>query len=674
MVKPKVAPYGTWRSPISANLIAKKSISIQDVIVDPITSTVYHIEGRPSEGGRNALVKTQEGVDVVKKGWNARTGVHEYGGAPAVVYDGIVYFSNFEDGRVYKIVGQGEPIAVTPENKNHRFADLVVHPIQRHFIVAILEDHTNPAPRDVVTTLALIDTTNSTVTSIVSGDDFYSSPTFNSDGKLIAWTQWTHPDMPWEGAEILVASVNFTDTTLDLGKPANVSGDLKPDMEGKISSVQPGWINTDSFLYTTDFSGYQNPWLCVVRNGNRGRVPTRLLAAPLEQDFGQPPWVLGNSCYAPLSETSVVFSSFKDGKNVLHHATLNGGNSHCELQDLRCPYVDIQYLRKLTSNTFVFLGKKVDEPSAIVVGTLDSSLHPTYEVLKDTKGDEEETDKISHDLISVPQSIVLRVPPNNEPLYVIYYPPKNPEYTAPQDEKPPCVVNVHGGPTGHSSLGLSMQKQFFTTRGWAWVDVEYGGSSGYGRKYIERLVGNWGIADVSDCIQSVVQLSSPAFGIIDPRRAVIRGGSAGGFTVLAAMCNESSKDVFAAGTSSYGISNLFKLAEFTHKFESRYLEKLMGGTPDDVGHVYTDRSPLFQAAKIRTPLLILQGSIDAVVPPAQAEDIVKAIRESGGRVEYTLFEGEGHGWRKVENIKAALEKELAFYMDVLGLSTVETKL
>jgi len=273
------------------------------------------------------------------------------------------------------------------------------------------------------------------------------------------------------------------------------------------------------------------------------------------------------------------------------------------------------------------------------------------------------------DIISEPQPITLKVAPTNSPLYVVYYPPWNPAYTGSsiEGERPPCIVEVHGGPTGFVGQGLSWSKQYFTSRGWGWLDVNYGGSSGYGRKYIERLNNNWGVVDVQDCILAPQVLSSAPYNLVDPKRLIIRGGSAGGFTTLAALSIASDVSVFAAATSLYGVSDLKKLAEFTHKFESRYLDHLMGGTIDEVPEVYEARSPIHHADKIVVPLLILQGEIDMVVPKGQAEAIYKSIQDRGGVVEYKLYAGEGHGWRQEVNMRDAYERELGFYERILGV-------
>ncbi|OBZ76925.1 Dipeptidyl peptidase family member 6 [Grifola frondosa] len=646
-------PYGTWHSPITSDAIVQNAAPVDELFVDPITSTIYHIEGRPSEGGRSVIVNTEAGRDVVGKEWNTRTRVHEYGGAPAVAYDGTIYFSNFGDNRVYKVKEGGQPEPITPDNLNHRFAKFAVHPKQTHLLVAILEDHTHPRPADVVNTLCVINSREKTVSSVVSGADFYSFPCFTPDGTRIAWQQWFHPDMPWEGAEIHVADVAADAHTLTVTNASHVAG-----KNVSVSAGYPIWASNNLLLFTSDISGYQNPWTYSVSSGKASAV----LSTPKEEDFAMPAWSLGRNYGVPLDLEGkmALFTAVRGGRSVLYVVSLRGGT----LEEVASPYVSIAGIRRVTHDAAVFIGATSDEPSGIVLCRIQDYARPKFSTLKATAA----APDFPHSLFSVAQSIALKAPSNGEPLHVLYYPPTNPDYEGPAGEKPPCVISVHGGPTSAETPALNMTKQLFTSRGWAWVDVNYGGSSGYGRKYIKRLEGQWGVVDVDDCVLALQLLSAPPFSLIDPQRTAIRGGSAGGYTALEALC--SYPDAFAAGTSSYGISDLVALGEETHKFESNYGLKLLGGTPEEVPEVYKARSPVNNASKIRSPLLVLQGELDAVVPPAQAEAIVQTIRSQGGRIEYTVFQGEGHGWRKAENIKAALDQELAFYEDVFGLKAV----
>ncbi|RPD61836.1 alpha/beta-hydrolase [Lentinus tigrinus ALCF2SS1-6] len=598
------------------------------------------------------IVDTEKGEDVVGTEWNVRTAVHEYGGAPATAYEGVVYFSNVADGRVYKLEQGEQPEAVTPENKNYRYANISVHPQQNHLLVAILEDHTKPDPADVVNTLCVINTKDKTVSPLVSGADFYAKPCFTPDGTHIAWIQWFHPDMPWEGAEVCVADVQADGSSLTLANTKVVAG-----KRIEVSVGYPAWASNDLLLFASDESGYYNPWKYSLSAGKASPV----LQQPREEDYSEPMWILSYNYGVPLDQDGkmALFSALKEGRNVLYLVSLQGGT----VEELESPYVSISSVQRVTHDAVVFLGEKNDDGARTVLCNIKEYAKPKFTALGPQAA--------SNDLpfprwyIPEPQSIALEVPGTGEPVHVLYYPPTNPEYAAPAGEQPPAIFSIHGGPTSRAKQGLDLRRQFFTSRGWAWVDVNYGGSSGYGRKYIKRLEGNWGIADVRDSVIAVQQLAAPPYSLIDPQRTAITGGSAGGYTVLKTLC--SAPDAFAAGTSSYGISDFFKLAEFTHKFESQYLFKLIGGRPEEIPQVYRDRSPVFLADRIRAPLLVLQGSEDKVVPPNQAEGIVETVKKQGGRVEYVVFQGEGHGWRREENIRAALEKELSFYENVFGV-------
>ncbi|THH26456.1 hypothetical protein EUX98_g7730 [Antrodiella citrinella] len=634
----KTAPYGTWESPITAESIVQNSVRVDDVIVDPVTSAIYHIENRPNQGGRNVVVKTED----------------KYGGAATKAYNGVVYFSNFKDGRVYAVKEGGQPEAITPESEVHRFADFAIHPTQNHLVVAILEDHTKPNPADVLTSLCFINTKTKTVHPLVSGADFYAAPSFSPDGKHLVWQQWYHPDMPWEGGEVHVSEVSY-DATKDEVSVSNAK--LVGGKRGQASATHPFWVNNDTFVFTVDTSGFQNPSLYTVSTGQAKPI---ISPKAIDEDFSLPGWTLGNA-YGVVAhagddttQCTLLYTAFREGRSRLYLLTLHSG----AVEELVCPYVTIQSVRRVADGNIVFIGGKTDQSPALVQCSLKDYSTPHFTSLTAVKATSAPAASLSQ-----PHSITLTV--EGQPLYVVYYPPTNVEYRGPEGELPPAVMNVHGGPTSHEVQGLNMTIQYFTSRGFAWIGVDYGGSSGHGRKYIERLKGNWGIVDTRDCVLAAQGLSSAPHTLIDAKRVVIRGGSSGGYTVLQALCEYPT--TFAAGASLFGISDLVKLAEFTHKFESQYMAKLLGGFVDEIPEVYRERSPVNNASKIKSPLLIQQGILDAVVPPAQAEYIVKLIKANNGSVEYVVYEGEGHGWRKAETIKAALEKELHFYEGVLKL-------
>ncbi|KAJ6510522.1 Alpha/Beta hydrolase protein [Mycena sanguinolenta] len=648
-----LSPYGTWKSPITARNITQGSVKLTDVVVDRATNKTYHVESRPSESGRSVLVESHSGRDIVGKQWNVRTGVHEYGGAPAIVHAGVAYFSHFTDGRVYAVnVEQGsEPRAITPENKVLRFANFDVHPRHSHLLVSILEDHSDSSsPISVVNTLCIINTKSQTVMPLVSGADFYASPKFSPDGTRVVWQQWFLPDMPWQGAEILVADVLVDKDQLEIRNTVHIAGQKTTH-----SVSHPTWATNSTIIFTSDKSGYQNPWKYELE-------ANPIFSEPINQDFGEPAWLLGRPPFAILDDGKrAVFSAFQDGRSVLYLVDLENGTR----QRIDSPYVWIQSMQCAGADKVVLLGDRVDVGPQLVVCAVNpnSSAHFTSLSKPST------SPGFPSSMISVGQPMTLKAAPDGRPVHIVYYPPTNPEYSGSSipGEKPPCVLLAHGGPTGLTGQGLNMMTQYYSSRGWAWLDVNFGGSSGYGREYIERLAGHWGIVDVEDCIQAAKIISHAGYDLVDPKRICIRGGSSGGYTALGAVSMGSDLTTFAAATSCYGISDLRLLMDDTHKFESGYGHRLMGGTYAEIPEVYKDRSPVTHADSIVSPLLILQGDIDRVVPKEQAEVIFESIQRRGGIVEYKLYPGEGHGWRKEENMVDALERELAFYESMLKI-------
>ena len=417
--------------------------------------------------------------------------------------------------------------------------------------------------------------------------------------------------MPWEGGQIFVGDVSFdADGILTIIKETHVAG-----VKEKISACYPSWANNDTLIFTSDESGYVNPW-----KYSAGKAAA-IFPEPVTEDFGRPFWSLNWSPYAVIDAegTKAVFVAIKDGREVLYFVDLLGGS---QPRLLESPFVVVNVIRtvSLEKGEFVFNGQALDDKESIFRG----SVSPSEGLILDSLLKASKTVTFPVGIISIPRPLTLKVPPEDELLHVVYYPPQNPEYSGSsvEAELPPCVLNAHGGPTGLSNQALEWKKQYFTSRGWGWyapesfrigislthfrnrLDVNYGGSYGYGRAYTQRLASRWGIVDVEDCILASRALSSPPYSLIDPKRVVIRGQSAGGYTVLAALSISSDTRAFAAATSSYGISNFMMLAEFTHKFESKYLDKLIGGSYDEVPEVYEERSPINHADKIVAPLLV----------------------------------------------------------------------
>ncbi|THU87748.1 alpha/beta-hydrolase [Dendrothele bispora CBS 962.96] len=665
----KCAPYGTWESPITAELIAGSVTSVSETIVDPTTSIVYHIEGRPSEQGRSVLVESQAARDVVGPGWNVRTGVYDYGGAPATVYAGLAYFSNFTDNRVYVVDAQqsgSTPEPVTPatctricfdkkENTAHRFAQIRVHPEQNNILVALFEDHTVDTPSSVVNTLCLINTVTKNVTNLVSGSDFYAFPLFSPKGDQLVWQQWSNPHMPWESSQILIADVTLTgsDPALELSNITTIAGG---DGNSNISVGWMSWASNETLLFLSDESGFINPWKYDVSS----KQSSAIFPEPVEQDFASVMWYLSMFPYAVVDPQYGIFSAWKDGRSILYLVNLENGTS----VELENPYVNVDSMRtvSLEKNQVVFVGGKVNDFSGVIqcTVTLGDSPQVNFEIL-----DPPEKVPFPQDLVSIPKGMTLEVPPNGDPLYVVFYAPFSLEYEGPPGEKPPCVLNVHGGPTGMAYQNLQSIVQYYTSRGWVWLDVNYSGSFGYGRAYRDKLNGKWGPLDSEDCITAAGILASAQYNYIDPDRTVIRGSSSGGLTVLTSVSLSSNLNAFAAATSLYGVADLVSLMKETHKFEAHYM--LPPGTPEEQQKILYERSPINYANRIKKPVLFLQGDIDDVVPKEQALSMYNSIIKAGGKAELKLYAGEGHGFVRKDTQEDALKRELDFYERYLKL-------
>jgi dipeptidyl aminopeptidase/acylaminoacyl peptidase len=613
-------PYGFWKSPITSDLIVAKSIGLSEVQLD--RSDIYWLESRPEEGGRSVLVRYAEGVakDVTPAPFNVRTRVHEYGGGAWTAADGVVYFSNDADRRLYRIDSGGtEPRPVTPEGA-WRYADGIIDG-RRDWWIGVREDHA-VAGREPVNAMVAIDAGGCRV--LASSHDFYSSPKLSPDGRRLAYLGWDHPRMPWVGTTLYVQD-------LEGGEAEAIAG-------GEQESIfQPEWSLDGSSLY---FVSDRTGWWNLYSAANLGTRPL----APMTAEFGRPQWVFGMSSYAAVGSGRIVASYIEEGLARLAVIDTVTG----VLTPLQLPYTDISSVRA-AGDRVVFRGGSTTVPAGIVLLDLETGDVETLKkstVLADDPG-------LAR--YFTPAESVEFPTTGGRTAFGLYYPAHNPDYEASTNEKPPLLVKCHGGPTSAASGTLDLRTQYWTSRGIAVLDVNYGGSTGYGREYRQRLDGNWGIVDVDDCVSGARYLGEA--GLVDGNRAVITGGSAGGYTVLAAL---TFRDYFRGGASYYGVSDLAVLARDTHKFESRYLDSLIGPWPA-MDPLYRERSPIFHTDLLSAPIIFFQGDEDAVVPPNQAELMVEALRKKGTPVGYLLFSGEQHGFRKAENIKRSLDAELYFY-------------
>ena len=598
------APYGTWRSPIDGDTVARDRGWMYSLITVS-GGAVYWSETRALEGGRDAIVVQRPGespVDAIPSTYNARTRVHEYGGGAFTVHDGTVYFSHDDDQRIYRMAPGSEPEPIAPPGA--RYADLRVTPDGRS-LVCVRERDGEP---EHVNDLVKLPTDGSEEPQVIASDhDFFSSPRVSPDGTQIAWLAWDHPRMPWEGCEL------YVDGRLVAGGPAE-------------AIVQPEWSPDGVLHYSSDRTGWWNLY----------RADGEPVTA-LEAEIGGPLWVFGQSWYAFLDDGRIVCTSFSEGGDRLH--VIDGPG------DIRDVPIELTRIVDLTTDgeRALFIGASpTRSPRIVAVDLATGAIEPLSE-----DGDED----VDAAYVSVPRPL--------EHPHALFYPPHNPDFTAPPGERPPLLVRIHGGPTAHVSARLSPEIQFFTSRGFAVVDVNYGGSTGYGREYRDRLRGQWGIVDTDDAVDAALALAEADEA--DRDRMAITGGSAGGWTVLCALAFR--PEVFAAGADYFGVSDLMGFVDDTHKFESRYNDWLVGPWPE-AADLWRERSPVNHADKIRAPVIVLQGLEDKIVPPSQSEKIVEALARNGIRHEYLAFEGEQHGFRKAESLRRAVEAELAFYLEV----------
>lgn len=649
MTAPTVAPYGAWPSPISAADVAKAGIWLQGaaIVGEPGAAETWWSEARPAEGGRQVVVRRrgdEPPADLLPPPWNARSRVHEYGGSAWLPVPGgsgghALVFAHWDDQRLYRVdAGSSEPRPLTPEPPEPagwRYVDPVPAPggthlwwvreahdggrITRHIVAVPLDGSAADDP--------------TAVREVAGGSDFLAGPRPSPDGRQLAWLAWDHPRMPWDGSELRVA---------DLG-PDGVAGPHRTVLGGPEESVfQPEWAGDDALYAVSDRTGWWN----VYRVPADGGEPAAL--CPRDEEFGVPLWVPGMATYGVLDDGRLAVLH---GRGEMRLGMLDPRTG--ELDDLDLPYRVFDPVLRGGGRTVALIAGGPRTPETVV--RVDTATGQASEV------------HAAADPVDIPDEAYLPEPtdetlpgPGGREVHALVYPPTNPEAQARDGELPPYVVFVHGGPTSHSGPSLDLEKAYFTSRGLGVVDVNYGGSTGYGREYRERLREQWGVVDVEDCVSAARALADQ--GRADGQRLAIRGGSAGGWTTLAAL---TSTDAFAAGTSYYGVAELLRFAADTHDFESRYLDGLIGPLPACRDR-YVERAPLSHVDDLSCPVLLLQGLEDEVVPPSQAELFRDALAHKGIPHAYLAFAGEQHGFRRAETVIAALEAELSFYGQVLG--------
>ncbi|MFT8720201.1 prolyl oligopeptidase family serine peptidase [Acetobacter sp.] len=631
----KAAPCGTWHSPVTPMLVAGQTVTLSEITVS--VDTVFWRERRPAEKGRTTLVVWRTGAephDLTPAEMDVATKVHEYGGGSYAVHGETIVFSNRADGNVYTLrLSAPSPKRLTG-SKGARYASFAFSP-DGQTVFAVRENHQGGAePVNTLVGLALADGTQ---TTIASGADFYSTPTPSPDGTQLAWIEWTHPAMPWTSTRLCVQRLD------DAASRRVLTGDDQAE-----SVTEPQWIDNDTLLALTDRSGWWNIWRFDL--SSRKATPV----CPMAAEIGQPHWVFGQRSYTLLPDGRILALAVSDGQTrTLLLKPENGGHT-AETLDLGVPeQCPIPF-----GNHLVWLNAPADAPPAIVTGAPSVIPH----VIRAATAL-----PFSGDDIALPESIHFPLA-DGAMGHAFFYPPTNSRYSVPDGEKPPMIVTAHGGPTARANEGFSFKVQWWTSRGFSVLDVNYSGSTGFGRAYQQRLEGHWGVRDVEDCIAAAQFMAEN--GRIDPKRIAIRGSSAGGMTVLSALANST---IFAAGVSLYGVTDLRTLAEETHKFEARYLDSLVGSWPEEEA-IYRSRSPLFMADRIHVPVLFLQGLDDSVVPPEQARSMVAALHKNGVAAPLIEFPGEGHGFRGEETVKRAFQLELLFYGRVFGFTPADISL
>jgi dipeptidyl aminopeptidase/acylaminoacyl peptidase len=621
-------PFGTWPSPIAATDLARSSIALS--YVRALNGVPYWLESRPNEQGRYVVVTAdaEGGFTVLTpSGFNVRTRVHEYGGVPYKLHRDAIYFSNFQDQRLYVQRAGAAPAALTPEG--YRYADFEIDP-SGSMLFCVREDHTGPGePKNAI---VAVPTAGGSAGTVLFGDsDFVAYPRLSPDGKRLAWIAWNHPDMPWDASHLYVA--DLVDGRLE--RIIHITGGPRE------SVLEPAWDSDGTLYFLSDRSNWWNLY-----RWSGERIEPVLT---LEAEMGGPLWVLGQTSYALTGDGRAVLRYCVKAQDQLAVVELGSG----KLRTLDVPFTSLSSITLLSPDTACAIAGSPTQEPAVVSFNLQNG---QYTMLRAPT-------QIHRDAASISRPEPIEFPTDDGHVgHAFFYPPRNAGCCAPEGERPPLIVKAHGGPTSHSKSELNLAVQFWTSRGFAFLDVNYRGSSGYGRAYREQLLGNWGVVDVADVVAAVRYLA--AQGRVDVNRVAIRGSSAGGFAVLSALAFH---DVFKAGANYYGVSDLEPLAHDTHKFESRYLDRLVAPLPEGRA-LYEARAPIRHLEKFTAPLITFQGTEDKVVPPDQSRAIVAALKNNGVPVAYLEFEGEQHGLRRSENIVRSLEAELSFYGEVFGFT------
>lgn len=633
MARARIRPYGSWASPWSAAGLSSASVGLGQIALDG--QDLYWAESRPGEGGRTVVRRRDAGGridDLLPRPFGARSRVHEYGGGAFALCGGELVFVNDADQRLYSARPGAAPRPITRDGP-WRYADLALDPARR-LAFAVREDHGRPGEPENTLVAAALDRCEETRV-VVRGRDFYSTPRLSPDGRHLAWLAWRHPHMPWDETELWVGEVGSGGAVRDSRLVAGGSGE---------SIFQPEWSPGGRLHFVSDRSGWWN--LYALDEAGAAR-PLR----PMEAEFGLPQWAFGLSTYAFDTQSSLVCTYGRRGVWRLARLDLETG----AWREIETPFVSFASVQAAHGRAYAVAASPTEPPALVEIDLEDGRVRRLVGSLALS---------VDETFVSEPEELEFRSE-GGRIAYGFLYAPRNPDFEGPGGERPPLRLRIHGGPTGATDASLKPAIQFWTSRGFAVLDVNYAGSTGYGRAYRELLRGHWGVADVADCVHGA--LACAERGRADAARLTISGSSAGGFTTLAALTFH---DAFRVGASHYGIGDLAALTRDTHKFESRYLDGLIAPWPEGEA-LYRERSPLFHVERLRRPVLFLQGLQDRVVPPEQASAMADALRRTGVPVALLTFPDEGHGFRNATNIRRALEAELLFFGRILGFEPAD---
>jgi len=628
------APFGSWASPFKIERLTDRVVFLSEP--HGIDGIRWWIEGRPEESGRQVLVRRETDGTLTRmtpEEFNARSRVHEYGGAAYLVSGDLVVVSDFTTGRLHRIVRPGELVPLTPE-RQWRYAD-AIHDAARNRLIAVREDHepdTVASHGEWNNELVAIDLDSGDVAVLATGSDFYAAPRLSPDDSTLAWLEWHHPNMPWDGTELRLATIGADGS---LGEPRTIAGSRTDWIS------QPRW-SPEGVLH---FAAEPTDWMNLYRYVDGKALPI----SNVEAELVAPDWQFGYRTYTFLDGGDILAIARSSGRDNLIRIAPDGSSITIDL-----PYTEMNGL-SVDGDRLVLRAAAPDKPAAVI----EIDLQGNVTVLRTANPTIPEREDVS-----IPEHIEF---PTTGDLTAFgnFYPPTNRSFVGPAGELPPLIVTSHGGPTAEAFSGFATGIQLFTSRGYAVLDVDYGGSTGYGKAYRKRLEGQWGVVDVDDCVAGAVYLAEQ--GLVDGERTAIRGGSASGYTTLAALAFT---DEFDAGCTYFGIGDLRAFVKDTHKFESRYLESLLGPWPA-AKQVYLDRSPSLHAEQITAPVLVQQGADDRIVPPSEAERIVDALFERRIPHAYLLYPGEDHGFRGHDAIMRSFGAELSFYAQVFGFEPAD---